>query len=292
MFVTQYHVLAAFLVVAVVSADANAQHKAVQIGMAKTFTTDKAQSVVEIAADDFKKVLKTTTGLDGDLSTKFDAFDVAEKLDKKALDFGIFHAHELAWVQKKHPDLVPLVVAANKQHEERAYLIVHKNNPAKSMADLKGKKLDLPIGTNEPCRLFLGKLCQENGKLTPAQFFGSIEKTPTQIKALDGVAFEQTQAVVVNTTWLEFYKEIKGPTFTKHLRVLQVSENFPPAVIVYKKGAVSDALLKQFTTGLHKAHTTDAGRRMMKDWSIDAFEPIPGDYVSRLADLLKAYPPR
>jgi len=275
-----------------IAATAAAQGRPIQIGMAKSFTTDKAQSVVEIAADDFKKVLKTTTGLEGDVSTKFDAFDVADKLDKKALDFGIFHAHELAWVQKKHQDLVPLLVAANKQHEERAYLIVHKNNPAKSVVDLKGKNLDMPNGTNEPCRQFIGKLCQENSKQTPAQFFGAIEKTSTQTKALDGVAFESTHAVVVNTTWLEFYKEIKGPTFTKHLRILQVSENFPPAAIVYKKGAVPDALLKQFTTGLLKAHTTNAGRTMMKDWGIDAFEPIPGDYAARLSDLLKAYPPR
>jgi hypothetical protein len=32
------------------------------------------------------------------------------------------------------------------------------------------------------------------------------------------------------------------------------------------------------------------GRDMMKSWNIQAFEPIPKDYVKSLVDVLKAYP--
>lgn len=284
--------LSAVLLVVLSLAGVNASHqtKPIQIGMAKSFVAERPKSQVDIATDEFKDVMKKTTGLDGELTSKFGAFDVADKLKNKQLDLGIFHAHELAWVQKKHPELQPLLIAAGKHRGERAYLIVHKTNSAKSIAELRGKKLDLSNDVAEHGRLYVEKLCAESAKLAPALFFGSITKSPSQSDALDAVARGNADATVVDTARLEFYKEIKGPVFAKNLRILQESETFPPAVIVSLKGGLDEATVKQFREGLLKAHTTAAGRDMMKTWNIEAFEPIPDDYANRLAELLKAYP--
>jgi ABC-type phosphate/phosphonate transport system substrate-binding protein len=246
--------------------------------------------VVGIASDDFKKVLKQTTGLSGELTTKLGPFEIADKLDKRQLDFGIFHAHEFAWVQKKHADLEPLLVAINKKHGERAYVIVHKNSPAKSIGDLKGKKLDTPIGTNELCRAFVARLTRDSAKLEPAKFFGAIEKSSGAAKALDQVAFEKVDAAVIDVFALEFYKEVKGPTFKNYLRVLAESEDFPPSVIVRRKDAPDEKTLQQFRDGLLKAHQVEDGREMMKEWNLDAFEAVPKDYNQRLAAITKLYP--
>lgn len=278
------------LALPLISADGAGQTKPMQIGMAKTFFNDRSKTVIAITADDFKAVLKKTTGLNGELISTYEAFEVAQKLNAKQLDFGIFHAHEFAGAQKKYPDLQPLMIAANNEHAERAYLIVHKNNPAKSIADLRGKKLDIPAGAKETCRLFVEKHCIDKTQKASAAFFGALEKSATQTKALDGVWREKVQATVVDTIGLEFYKEIKGPAFANNLRVLQQSEVFPPAVVAYKPGALDEATLNQFRTGLLKAHTTDLGRDMMKEWNIEAFEPIPQDYAKSLAEVLKAYP--
>lgn len=276
--------LAAFLIV---GAEASNQPKPIRIGMAKTFLDGQPKAFTEIAADDFKDVLKKTTGLDGELNPKHNAFDVAEKLDAKQLDFGIFHAHEFAWVQKKYSELTPLLIAADKKQVERAYLIVHKTSGAKTIADLNGKKLDMPTGTKESCRVFLRKLCADK---EPATFFGSIEKAANQTDALDNVARDKAQATVVDAHALAFYKEVKPAVFEKNLTVLQESDVFPPAVIVYRQGGVAEATLKQFRDGLLKAHTIAEGRDMMKSWSIDAFELTPKDFAKRLADVLKVYP--
>lgn len=272
-------------------AHAGEQPKTIRLGMASSFLTDRAKTEIDIASDDFNKVLTKTTGLVGNLTTKLTAAEVAEKLASKQLDFGIFYAHELAWAQKKHPDLVPLLVATNKRHVERAHLIVHKNGKVKSMADLRGKKLDLPIGTNEPCRLFLAKLCAQDSQKPPAAFFGSIQKSASQTEALDDVARGKVDATVVDAVFLEFYKEAKKAVFAKNLVVLQQSEVFPPAVIVYQKGAVGKATLDRFRDGLRKAHTIAEGQEMMRMWNVDAFELPPKDYATRLAEVLKAYPP-
>jgi ABC-type phosphate/phosphonate transport system substrate-binding protein len=267
------------------------QPKSLHLALAKSFAVDKADTIINIAADDFKKVLKETTGFDGDLTTKLSAFEIADKLDKKQIDLGIFYAHEFAWVQAKHADLQPLIVAVNKQHEQRVSLIVHKNSAAKSIADLRGKKLDLPKGANELCRLFVAKLCMDSDKKAPAEFFGAIEKSPSPVEALDGVAREKAQAVVVDANWLAFYKENKGPTFKNQLRILQASEPFPPVVVVCKKGALDQKTLDQFTSGLLKADKTADGRDLMKEWNINAFERVPNNYAASLAELLKRYPP-
>ena len=65
-------------------------------------------------------------------------------------------------MQKKYPSIKPLLIAVSKSHPvEHAYLIVRKDSPVKSFADLRGKKFDLPTGTKEHCRLFLQKYCKE-----------------------------------------------------------------------------------------------------------------------------------
>ncbi len=272
------------------SAEVAAQPKPLQIGMAKSFLAEQPKGFVDIAADDFKDVMKKTTGLDGVLDSKFDAFMAAARLDGKQLDLAILHAHEFAWVQKKHPALQPLLIAVGKHRMECACVIVHKKSSAKTLADLRGKKLDLPLGTKEHCRLFLTKYCTDKDTKGPASFFSSITKSETQKDALDEVARENVQATVVDLHGLELYKEIRGPVFEKNLRVLQQSEEFPPVVILYKQGALDQAVLNRFRDGMLKAQTIPAGRDMMQTWHIEAFELIPKDYAKSLAEVLKAYP--
>ncbi len=267
------------------------QPKALQIGLAKTFLSEQSKGVAEIAADDFKGVIKKATGLDGAINSKFSASEIAEKLDGKQLDFGIFHAHEFAWVQRKHPQLVPLLIATDKFRVEKAYIIVHKNSPAKSIADLRGKSIDLPVGTKEQCRVYLNHCCTDKDGKGPAAFCGKLEKSPSKKAALATGAREKTAATVIDRNGLEFYKEVRGPVFEKNLRILQESEDFPPAVVVYKPGALDEKTLDQFRTGLLKAHTIPVARDMMKTWKIQQFEAIPTDYAKSLADVLKAYPP-
>jgi ABC-type phosphate/phosphonate transport system substrate-binding protein len=285
--------LAAGLVVALPLgwADASDRSKPLQMGVANSFFTDRPKSYVDIASDEFKDVMKKTTGLNGKFIPKYGPLQVAQKLDSKQLDLGVFHAHEFAWTQKKYPDLHPLLIAANKKYVERAYLIVHKTSPAKTLADLPGKKLAMPVDVKEHCRLFLEKRCTDTAQKGPGAFFGSIEKSASQVAALDDVGLDKVQATVVDTMGLEFYKEIKGPVFAKNLKILEESAPFPPAVIVYKQGTLAEATLKQFRDGLLKAHLSELGRDMMKTWNIDAFEPVPKDYAKSLAELLKTYPP-
>ena len=276
-------------IVAAFGVTATAQPTPIRIGIAKSFLIDQPKGITDIAADEFKANVRRIIGLDNAIQYSSDAAEIADKLNGKQLDFGLLHAHEFVWAKKKHPDLRPLVIAEGKL-PFRVCVIVRKDSPAKTMADLRGKKLDMPLGAKEPCRVFLAKYCTDKETKSAAQFFGAIEKSPAPNEALDNVARGKVQAAIIDTANLAFYQEVRGPVFEKNLRILVQSEVFPPAVIVYKPGVVDQAVVDQFKSGLLKAHTTADGRDLMKSWDMTAFEPASKDYDQRLGELLKSYP--
>ena len=265
--------------------------RAIHIALAKSFLNEQPKAVQQIAADDLQTLIKKTTGLAGDLTTKLTAADIAAKLDEKKIDFGIFHAYEFAWAQKKNPKLEPLLIATDNLRVDRAYLIVNQKNPAKAFADLRGKKVDLPVGIKDQCLVFLDQLCRDQKAKAPADFFSAIEKSASNKAALDAVAAGTVDATVIDRNGLDFYKEVRGPVFDKHLRVSTESADFPPAVIAYKPGDLNARTVEQFKAGLLKAHTMPEDREIMKTWHIHQFEAVPKDYAKQLADVLKAYPP-
>ncbi len=271
-------------------ASAGKKPEPVKIGLAKTFLLDQPKSVTGVAEDDFKDVMKKSTALDGELDSKSSAIEIADRLASKKIDIGIFHGHEFAWAAKKHPVLQPLLIALNKQHPEQAFVIVHMKNPAKTIADLRGKKIDIALGTKEPCRLFLDKITSDAQAKNAAAFFGGIEKSNSIIDALDNVAREKVQAAVIDSVSLAHYKDVRGPVYEKNLRVLTQSEVFPPTIVAFVPGKLDDATVKQFRDGLLKAHKVPEGREMMGHWKIESFDPVPADLSKSLERSLKTYP--
>jgi ABC-type phosphate/phosphonate transport system substrate-binding protein len=282
--------LPAVILIAHSDVSAQEKQKPLRLSIAKTFARDQSQVFADLVVSEFKIVVKDTTGLDGDAAIKFDPAELAAKLNNRELDFGIVHAHEFAWVQKKYPDLQPLLIAATKNADKRVCLIVPEDSPAKSFADLRGKKIDWPRGTKEYCRIHVHKLCADRGEADPKKYFGTIAKSATQFDALDEVARRKADATVIDTIWLDSYKDFKGPVFAKHLRILERSSVVPPAVVLYKKGALPQATIDKVHDGLRKAHTTARGRLLLMLWHIDSFEAVPKDYAKSLSEVLKEYP--
>src|SRR4051812_15818017 len=79
------------------SAQTPRQSGPLKIGMAKTFFNDIPKAFVDFATEPFKKLMKETTGLDGDLVPNYDPFEVARLLNEDKLQLGVFHGHEYAW---------------------------------------------------------------------------------------------------------------------------------------------------------------------------------------------------
>ena len=75
------------------------------------------------------------------------------------------------------------------------------------------------------------------------------------------------------------------------LRVLEESDPFPPGVVFYRRNRLDAATRQIFITGMSAAHKTASGGRLMSLMRLKQFEPAPSDYLQRVADKLKDYPP-
>jgi ABC-type phosphate/phosphonate transport system substrate-binding protein len=272
------------------SSHAQPANAPLKVGMAKTFFNDLPKSMIEIAVGPFGDLMKATTGFEGKLSSDDPYADVAQKLHDGKLHLAVFHGHEFAWIEKKYPKLTPLMIVTNKQHDVSAYVIVHKDSKAKAIADLRGKKLDLPMGTKEHCRAFLRQSCKDNAQSGLNAFFSKVIQSSSCIDALDDVCRRNADAVLVDTIALHFYKDIKGPFFDKNLRILAEHKRFPSPVIVYCKGGLSDGTVAKIRDGMTAAHENPTAKAMLDLWQIDGFAPIPKTYATELADVLKAFP--
>ncbi len=274
--------------------DSAAQPKSatpIQIGMVKTFFNDVPDVLIKLVTGPFNDVMKANTGLAGNLVISEGTFEVADHLDTNKFQLGVFHGHEFAWAQKKYPKLKPLVVVVNDQRDVSAFVIVHKDSPAKSIKDLRGKTLDMPKMTKEHCRIYLDKNFTDNANPDPKAFFSAIKKSESAYDGMDEVSRRKVDAVIIDTITLEFYKTVKPAVFAKNLRVLHQSDPaFPPPVIAYKEGAIDTVTLKKLRDGLMAAHTNDASKELLELWQIKAFEAIPNNYTDSLATVLKSYP--
>jgi ABC-type phosphate/phosphonate transport system substrate-binding protein len=269
--------------------DAQAGSAPVRIGMVQTFFHDVPTALVQLVTEPFSTIMRETTGLNGALVAGGDAFAVARQLSDGKLQLAVFHGHEFAWIQKKHPELRPLMVAINSQRSVCAYVLVRKDCDAGSFADLKGKDLAIPKRTREHCLVYVERHCQDDGACGSKQFFGHVVRPANVETALDDLCQGKSQAVLVDSIGLEFYKDLKPGAFDR-LKIVAQSQDFPPAVIAYRPGAVSEEAIAHVRDGLQSAHKTDMGRDMMKMWKITSFDPVPATYARCLSECLKAYP--
>ena len=277
-----------FALLAPTTAPAQQNDAPLKIGMASTFFTDLPSGLVAVVTAPFPKMMLQTTNLKGCLNYDKDAHTVVKQLESGETQFGVLHGHEYAWFQKKHPTIKPLLVVTNKHHNVQAFVLVKMDSPYKKMSDLQGKTIDFPLMSKEHTRVFVSKYGTDNAGKT---VFKNIVHSDNYFGAIDEVGKGgKADAIALDSIFLEFYKKEAGPRFAKNLRVLSASIEFPPAVIVYKEGALKAATVDQFKTGLIKAKDDPDGAGLMRDWSIDGFVAPPDNYQKMLDASLKEFP--
>jgi ABC-type phosphate/phosphonate transport system substrate-binding protein len=261
----------------------------VRVGLINTLFRGVPESMIDVVARPFQKLLESQTGVNGQLVIGGDSDSLRRKLLEDEVQIGVFHGIEFAWARLKAPALKPLLIAVNRQPFLRAHLVVRRDSLAAGPGDLKGTTLALPNCSREHCRLFLERRCVPSG-CTPGEFFTAVTTPSDTDDALDQVVEKQAQAAVVDAVDLAAYQRRK-PGRASCLRTLQESESFPCAVVVYKPGVLDEGLVRQFCAGMLAAKSNPQGQELLKLCKITGFEPVPADYERLLADIVRAYPP-
>jgi ABC-type phosphate/phosphonate transport system substrate-binding protein len=262
----------------------------VNIGLVDSAFVDIPKPLVQILMRPFSGLMKQLTGLNGKASAGGDWCTLGQKLKEGELHLGVFQGFEYAWAVQKDPKLRPLMIAVYYDRHLRSNVVVRKDCPANTLADLKGKDLALPMGTKGHGRLFLERLCSDCGPSNSTAFFNQVVRPEHAEAALDSLCDGYVQAALIDNVSLETYKLVKRGPYQR-LKVLQQSEVFPPAVITYYEGALDETTRARLTRGMLAATKNPRTKEMMELFKITSFEPVPEDYTETLANILRVYPP-
>jgi len=261
----------------------------IKIGLVNSLFRDTPESLFQLMMRPLKQLMETQTGFTGTLSAGGDPCRLAGQLQDDKFQLAVFHGVEFAWVRQKYPNLKPLVIAVRDGRPMYAHLVVASDSKAAGVGDLRGQTLAMSRECREHCRMFLDKRCPTCGQCSTA-LFCKITTPCDSEDSLDDVVDGVVQAAVVDGCSLEKYKKAKPDRFVK-LKSILSSEPFPPAVVAYKPGVLSDDALHRFRDGMITANQNPKGKQLLNMCRLTCFEQVPADYEQMLLDIAKAYPP-
>jgi len=279
----------AFLLLQRAPAESATPGKVVRVGLIGTLFRGVPEPIMQVAMRPFKSLLEDQTGMTGELVAGGDAGQLAALLKEDKVQFGVFHGVEFAWALQKSPSLKPLIVAINGRPAMHAVVLVPQDSKVTTCADLKGKTVAFPADSREHCRLFFDRRCVAPG-CCPEKFFGRVLYPRDVEEALDDLVDGKMDALVVDGLTFEAFQKLKPGRAARLRRVLR-SESFPPAVVAYHPGSLSDDLLARFRNGLLAASSSRRGQRLLEMCRITAFKAVPDNYEEMLKSIAKAYPP-
>jgi len=260
----------------------------IRLGIVRSLFRDIPEPLIKITMIPFQALMHEQTGLSCELAAPTDAYDLGKKLTNHQVELGVFQGFEFAWVREKYPEIKPLVIAVNKYRNRKAHLMVRDDYPAPSVAGLKGKELAIPTRSRDHCRLFVERACRECGSST-GDFFAKISERLNVEEALDRLADDELQAVVVDDVALHCY-QLRKPGRFSQLKDLCQSEWFPDTIVACAPGVLNKPVLDRLRHGLLTAEKCAIGRQLLTLWLMTAFEDVPDDFDKMLADINRIYP--
>jgi ABC-type phosphate/phosphonate transport system substrate-binding protein len=266
--------------------ESKADPELLRIGSSGALTAGMDPAKEKGAIESLQDFIKDETGMKNEIIKVKNWRELGDKLEKGAFHFGVFPGYEFAWARDAHQRFKPLAIAVNVQRYPVVHVVAQQSSKLSELADLKGKAVCMPAEAPGFLRLFVEK---EVGK-KPKDFFSKFTRKDNVEDAVDDVVDGKEDAAVVEHASLEAYKRRKPGRFNQ-LKEVAHSKPFPPAVVVYQEGALSDSLLNRFKEGLLNASNKERGQMMLTLFHLTAFEDVPADFNKVLAQTRKDYPP-
>ncbi|MBA4065933.1 MAG: hypothetical protein C0501_19885 [Isosphaera sp.] len=258
-----------------------------KIGLPQPMFKDMPTALVMAGARPFQSLIRDKAGVNGVVEVLPDYQALAAAMKAGKVDIAVFHGFEYAWV-KDAPGLVPLVATVPNCGKVQACLVVNAASKATEPKDLKGACVALPQGSKAHCHMFLDHLRAglPDGCCAAAKPVAG--STPQD--ALAEVANGGAEATVVDISALIALRN-QLPACHKRLRVLAESEPLPPAVVVYRNGALTPQQAEKLRKGLVDSVNTPVGRTFAMFWQLKGFEDVTAGYNGLVERSVKAYPP-
>jgi len=164
---------------------------------------------------------------------------------------------------------VPVVHAESVYH---SYIIVHKNSPIKSFAELRGKKFAFTDPQSNSGALVPTYMLAQRGE-TPQNFFKEFFYSRSHDNSIKAVADQISDGAAVDSLIWEFF-QVHDPELTAKTKIIEKSPPYgiPPIVVHPELAPASKAELKKILLSLHQQ---EAAAAVLAKLQIDRF--VAGD---------------
>lgn len=165
---------------------------------------------------------------------------------------------------------IELLVApsVNGRATYHSYIIVHKDSPVKSFAELKGKVFAFTDPRSNSGKLYPTYLLKTMG-FTPDKFFKRVMYSYSHNKSVELVAKKVVDGAAVESLVYEYMLKKESP-YAKQTRVIKRSSPFgiPPVVVTRD---INPDLKKRIKDTFLNMHKTKRGRAILEAMMIDNF---------------------
>lgn len=160
-----------------------------------------------------------------------------------------------------------------------AYIIVHKDSPVNSLAELKGKSFAFTDPKSNTGKLVPTYMIAKKFNTTPEQFFSKIIYTKSHDKSIEAVAKKVVDGASVDSLIYD-YAAKKNPVYTSLTKIIEKSPPYGiPPVVVTKDFAPE--LKEKIKEAFLNMHNDPEGRRILDGIMVDKFIiPKDSDYNS------------
>ncbi len=160
-----------------------------------------------------------------------------------------------------------------------AYIIVHKDSPVNSLAELKGKSFAFTDPKSNTGKLVPTYMIAKKFNTTPEQFFSKIIYTKSHDKSIEAVAKKVVDGASVDSLIYD-YAAKKNPVYTGLTKIIEKSPPYGiPPVVVTKD--FDPGLREKIKEAFLNMHNDPEGRRILDGIMVDKFIiPKDSDYNS------------
>lgn len=164
-----------------------------------------------------------------------------------------------------------VVPKVNNKTVYHSYIIVHKDNPIKSFAELKGKTFAFTDPRSNTGRLYPVYLLKTMGT-NPEDFFKKIIYSYSHNKSIELVAKKKVDGAAVESIVFEYMLK-KGSPYTSQVKIIKKSPAFGIPPVVVTKDLKPD-LREKIRNILLNMHKTERGKRILETMMIERFVAI------------------
>ncbi len=205
--------------------------------------------------------------------------EIDELLGKGQIDLAFICSGPYVCGKEKYGFSLVAVPEIHDSHFYRAYLIVNKDSPFKSLEDLKGHTFAFTDPDSNTGRL-VPTYWLEEIKQHPDTFFSKIIYTYSHDNSIMAVARGLVDGAAVDGLIWDYY-QAKTPALTSKTRIIKKSQLFgiPPLVASKQLSRETKTQIQQL---LFSMHQDPEGRKILAELMIDRFIPPREEWYDSL----------